>query len=301
MRFEYGHWEVLPGTEAIYPLHITDVQLEDDALVIMGYDHVVDSRWSVLHGSIITARFSSPMPNVIRVQLTHFKGRQAAAPAFDLDYEQTNPDVEIGRDEAHAWLKTGDLAVIVPTDGEWQFRFERDGKLLTASEPKAVGLFNRDNTTYIREQLTLQVGEMVYGLGERFGPFAKNGQTVDIWHWDGGTDSEYAYKNVPFYLTSQGYGVLVNHPGAVSYEVASHNVQRVQFSVEEHALDYYIFGGPTPKDALTQYTALSGRPAQLPAWSFGLWLSTSFTTNYNEKDILANIERMEALGIPIGV
>ncbi|MBZ0303750.1 MAG: alpha-xylosidase, partial [Anaerolineae bacterium] len=66
-------------------------------------------------------------------------------------------------------------------------------------------------------------------------------------------------------------------------------------------LDYYLFGGPTPKDVLEQYTALSGRPALPPEWSFGLWLSTSFTTNYNEQDILANIERMESLGIAISV
>jgi alpha-D-xyloside xylohydrolase len=301
MKFEHGHWEILPGTEAIYPRSVTDVRQENDALVVTGYDHVVDSRWSLLHGSIITARFSSPMPNVLRVQLTHFKGRREREPVFDLDYTQANPGVEIGRDDQHAWLTTGDLSVIVATEGEWQIMFERDGKPLTASEPKAIGLFNRDDTTYLREQLSLQVGETVYGLGERFGPFAKNGQAVDMWHWDGGTDSEYAYKNVPFYLTSQGYGVLVNHPGRVSFEVASHHTQRLQFSVEGHSVDYYIFGGPTPKDALNQYTGLSGRPAQLPEWSFGLWLSTSFTTNYNEQDVLANIERMEELGIPISV
>lgn len=36
---------------------------------------------------------------------------------------------------------------------------------------------------------SLAPGETIYGLGERFGPFIKNGQTVDLWHEDGGTDS----------------------------------------------------------------------------------------------------------------
>src|SRR5690606_12344492 len=62
-----------------------------------------------------------------------------------------------------------------------------------------------------------------------------------------------------------------------------------------------IFGGPTMKDTVEQYTALSGRPASLPDWSFGLWLSTSFTTNYDEQSILGNIDRMEEMGIPISV
>src|SRR5690606_12599350 len=89
--------------------------------------------------------------------------------------------------------------------------------------------------------------------------------------------------------------------GCVSFEVGSHHVTRVQFSTAGHSLDYYICSGPTMKDVLEQYTALSGRPPLLPARSYGLRLSTSFTTSYNEEAILANIERMEALDIPISV
>jgi alpha-D-xyloside xylohydrolase len=295
MKFDLGQWERLPGTQAIYPMTITDVVVEKDALTLSGYDHYIHNRGSFIHGTLITARFTSPMPNVIRVQLDHFRGRQQRQPMFDLDYTRTNPDVETGRDETQAWLKTGQMSLVVPTQGEWRFAFHRDGHLLTESEPRAVGLFSQNGKSYLREQLSLQVGEAVYGLGERFGAFVKNGQSVDIWNEDGGTNSEYAYKNVPFYLTNQGYGVLVNHPGRVSFEVASHNIERVQFSVEDHSLDYYIFGGPTMKQALEQYTALSGRPALPPDWSFGLWLSTSFTTNYDEKAILSNIDHMEEL------
>lgn len=301
MKFDDGQWRVLPGTKAVFPVTVVDVQIEPDALIITGYDHVIHSRGNYLEGTIITARFSSPMPDVIRVQLTHFKGRRERLPVFDLDYSATNAQATIGRDEHQAWLKAGRLSVIVPTEGEWRFAFQRDGKPMTESEPHAVGLFTKNGQTYLREQLSLQAGETVYGLGEHFGPFVKNGQVIDSWNEDGGTNSEYAYKNVPFYLTSNGYGVLVNHPGRVSFEVGSHHVSRMQFSVAGHSLDYYIFGGPTMKDALEQYTALSGRPALPPQWSFGLWLSTSFTTNYNEQDILANVDRMETLGIPISV
>lgn len=301
MKFNWGHWELLPGTEAIFPATVVDVQIEPDALVVTGYNQPIQGRWSYLNGAVITARFSSPLPNVIRVQLTHFKGRQEHKPAFDLNYALSNPAVSIERSKHQVRLNSGSLSVVVPTEGEWRYVFERDGQPLTGSEPGAVGLFAQNDKVYLREQLSLQVSETVYGLGERFGPFVRNGQSIDMWNEDGGTDSEYAYKNVPFYLTSQGYGVLVNHPGRVSYEVASHHVQRVQFSVEGHSLDYYIFGGPTMKDALDQYTALSGRPALAPEWSFGLWLSTSFTTNYNEQDILANIDRMAQSGIPISV
>ncbi|MCC6801847.1 MAG: alpha-xylosidase, partial [Anaerolineae bacterium] len=302
MKFDHGYWQLLAGTEAIHPLTIVDVRVEPDALVVTGHNHQIRVRNDYIHGTTITARFTSPMPNVIRVQLTHFKGQKPQTPAFDLDYARTNPDVRTGKDDHQAWLQAGSLKVVAPTiGGEWGFTFDRDGQPLTASEQRATGLFNQGGKTYLREQLSLQPGETVYGLGEKFGPFVKNGQALDSWNEDGGTRTELAYKNVPFYLTSRGYGVLVNHPGRVSYEIESHWVGRVQFSVEGHSLDYYVFGGPTMKAALEQYTALSGRPATLPEWSFGLWLSTSFQTSYDEATIMSNIERMEAEGIPITV
>jgi alpha-D-xyloside xylohydrolase len=301
MKFNLGQWSLQPNTEAIFPLTVTDIQMDDESLTVSGFSHQVQARWSFIHGTLITARFTSPMPNVIRVQLSHFKGRQERRPNFDLEYSLKSTKLEIGCDETTAWLKSGELAVHVPRQGEWHYAFYRENALLTESEAKAVGLFTQNGKTYLREQLSLQVGETLYGLGERFGTFVKNGQSIDTWNEDGGTNSEYAYKNVPFYLSNQGYGVLVNNPSAVSFEMASHHVSRVQFSVEDHSLNYYLFGGSSMKEALEQYTLLSGRPPRLPEWSFGLWLSTSFTTNYNEADIMANLERMEASGIPVSV
>ncbi len=81
----------------------------------------------------------------------------------------------------------------------------------------------------MHEQLGARRRRDVYGLGERFGAFVKNGQSVDIWNADGGTSSEQAYKNVPFYLSSAGYGVFVDHPEHVSFEVGSEVVSRTQF------------------------------------------------------------------------
>jgi alpha-D-xyloside xylohydrolase len=153
MKFDYGHWRLLPGTQALYAASVVDVQVEKDALVVTGYDRPVHSRWDLLNGAIITARFSSPMPNVLRVQLTHFQGQRPRLPVFDLDYWLTNPAASIGRDDRQAWLESGDLRVEVPVEGEWRLTFTRSGKPLTESAPKAVGLFAQDGKTYLRERL----------------------------------------------------------------------------------------------------------------------------------------------------
>ncbi|NED07183.1 alpha-xylosidase, partial [Streptomyces sp. SID6648] len=89
--------------------------------------------------------------------------------------------------------------------------------------------------------------------------------------------------------------------GAVSFEVGSESVGQVQFSVEDQTLEYYVVAGPTPKDVLTRYTALTGRPALPPAWSFGLWLTTSFTTSYDEQTVTSFVDGMAERGIPLSV
>lgn len=63
----------------------------------------------------------------------------------------------------------------------------------------------------------------------------------------------------------------------------------------------YIIHGPSPKEVLQKYTILTGQPGKVPSWSYGLWLSTSFTTNYDEKTVNSFLEGMKARDIPVEV
>jgi alpha-D-xyloside xylohydrolase len=88
------------------------------------------------------------------------------------------------------------------TDGYWQMRpgvTPRRERLLTSSGWRGLGFVDTPDGRFIHEQLGLGVGECVDGMGERFTSFVRNGQVVDLWDQDGGTSSEQAYKNIPFY------------------------------------------------------------------------------------------------------
>jgi alpha-D-xyloside xylohydrolase len=87
---------------------------------------------------------------------------------------------------------------------------------------------------YMFTQHNLGVGESIYGLGERYTAFNKVGQSVTLYNADGGTSSEQAYKNVPFYLSSAGYGVFIDHPEPCDLEIGSERACRVQTSVKGH-------------------------------------------------------------------
>ena len=197
----------------------------------------------------------------------------------------------------------GKLRTIV-TKEPFSLKFEDavSGAPITSSPFKAMGLMQKEGAgLHMREQLTLRPGELVYGLGERFQAFSRNGQSIDMWNDDCGTCSDKGYKDVPFFLTSCGYGVFVNSSARVSFEIGTEQVMRAQFSVPGEDLDYFLIYGPSPKEVLTRYGALTGRPALPPAWSFGLWLTTSFVTNYDEQTVMGFIDGMRERSLPLHV
>jgi alpha-D-xyloside xylohydrolase len=299
MKFSDGFWHMRPGVVAWHPVEAYDISKSADGLTIYAPTRKIEHRGSTLGGPMVTIKLSSPRPDVVGVHLTHLEGGVAQKPEFSL--EAAPGALTVSTSEQAAELTAGRLKVRVARDNGWRIDYEADGQVLTQSVPKGMGIIEADGRHYMVEQLGLGVGEFVYGLGERFGPLVKNGQSIDIWNEDGGTSSEQAYKNIPFYLTNHGYGVFVCHPGRVSFEIGSEAVSRVQFSVEGQRLDYFVIYGPTPKEILEKYTALTGRPALPPAWSFGLWLSTSFTTAYDEETVVSFIRGMAERDLPLSV
>ncbi len=300
MKFTDGYWQLLPGVEVLRPRSVADVVQDGDTLTVYSATAPLTSRGDTLNRPLVTVTFSSPMDDVIGVRIEHHAGGVDRGPAFEV--ASSAADVKVVADGPVASFRAGGLTAKVATTGPWNVDFEADGRVLTSSTARSVGVVtDADGDAYVHEQLSLGVREHVYGLGERFGAFVKNGQSVDVWNADGGTSSEQAYKNVPFYLSDAGYGVFVDHPGRVSFEVGSEAVSRTQFSVAGQSLQYYVIHGPTPKDVLRRYTALTGRPAAVPAWSYGLWLSTSFTTSYDEDTVMSFVDGMAERGLPLSV
>lgn len=301
MKFTDGYWQHLPGVTVLHPRAVADVEVHDDRLVVHAATAPLAKRGDTLNRPLVSVTFTSPMDDVIGVRIEHHSGGVDRGPHFELAAPGADVKVTAPQDGV-ATFTAGGLTARVRTTGAWGVDFVADGRVLTSSSERSVGLVkDAAGEAYVHEQLALGVREHVYGLGERFGAFVKNGQSVDIWNADGGTSSEQAYKNVPFFLSDRGYGVFVDHPGHVAFEVGSEAVSRTQFSVAGQSLQYYVVHGPTPKDVLRRYTALTGRPANVPAWSYGLWLSTSFTTSYDEDTVMSFVDGMAERDLPLSV
>jgi alpha-D-xyloside xylohydrolase len=296
------------GCAAHAPAEAYFIRKTDKEVVILTPTSHIQNRGATLGGVTLNVRITSPRADILRVQTYHHLGSIKTDPSFELELTEDLP-LEVEETENCIFIQSGALRLEI-TKNPWSMVFRRGTKILTTSTGKDLALMKTDwkgeyydkgddQETYMRQQLSLGVGELLYGTGERFTPFVKNGQSLDIWNEDGGTSTSQAYKNIPFYLSNKSYGVLVNHPERVSFELGSEMVTKAAFSVAGGYLDYYFMCGSSMKDVLTAYTDLTGKPSLPPPWTFGLWLSTSFTTNYDEQTVMSFIDGMLDRGIPL--
>lgn len=263
MKFTNGYWMIRDGVDALYAREAYELAADatTESLNVLAPTSVVRGRYDTLNLPTFNVDITTPAEGVIRVCAEHWQGA-TEYPGFPLNADEPgnrdyvtvqangNGDGEVGVNGADVTLTTGGLTVKVVKGAPWNLTFiGEDGKVLTESAGKSLGRFKlgaesnvtaqpvsefgvtmdgsaRDESdVFIAIQLHLSVVEDVYGLGERFGAYVKNGQSVDIWNEDGGTASEQGYKDIPFYMTSNGYGVLVNNRGHVSFEIGSENTE----------------------------------------------------------------------------
>ncbi|MCR5031572.1 MAG: alpha-xylosidase [Lachnospiraceae bacterium] len=309
MKFSNGHWLAKEGVSLFSPREAYFVDVTDTCVTICAPTIHINHKGDTLGGINLRITITSPAPDVFHIRAAHHRGALRHMPVFDL-LQKDDQSLSVEESEDLLCITSGSTTMEI-NKKRWSVRYLRNGEEFTSSRSGDLALVKTAWTgmaydaagdtenTYIRDEVNLDVNETIYGLGERFTAFVKNGQSVTLRHEDGGTSTEQAYKNIPFFVSSKGYGVFINHPETVSLEVASELVTKVSFSVKGGYLDYYIMNGPSMKEVLEKYTDLTGKPSLPAAWTFGLWLSTSFTTDYDEDTVMHFIDGMLDRGIPL--
>lgn len=323
MKVADGFWLSKKGYEVNYASQAYKVETTENAIKVLATPYTVMNRGMTLGGPNLEITYSSTCENTIKVHIDHYRGGLDNIPRFELN-EDPNFKPVINRSEDSVELISGDTKVVIRIADDWDVQFYYKDRHLTGGAWRSTSIIHENqfhanarmelqeddqdfnypqdpNRTYIREQLKTDIGECIYGFGEKFTPFVKNGQVVEIWNSDGGTCSDQSYKNIPFYISSKSYGVFVNSSDKVSFEVNSDTVSKVTFTQPGEELEYFIIGGENLEDVLKHYTDLTGKPSLPPAYTFGLWLSTSFTTSYDEKTVTSFIDGMKDRKIPLQV
>lgn len=157
-------------------------------------------------------------------------------------------------------------------------------------------------------ELPLRPNELVYGLGLQFLSFAQRGKKkVTRVNADPKVDSGDSHAPVPFYVTTEGIGILVDSARYVEFYLGdarpapeqpvssvtnknpdpnyTHNIQngdqgKVTIEVPRASgVDIYLFAGPTMLDAVRRYNIFSGGGVEPPEWGLGFWYRADARAN----------------------
>ncbi|MHB8135453.1 MAG: TIM-barrel domain-containing protein [Anaerolineaceae bacterium] len=157
-----------------------------------------------------------------------------------------------------------------------------------------------NNKHYIRESVSVRPGESFYGLGEKFTSLDKWNQEIPLWAVDSGNVSSYrSYKNVPFLLSSTGYGLFIHSSYPMLFRMGSESTITYSVHIEDSQLDMFLIYGPSFKHILKRYSELTGFAPIPPKWSFGFWISRAGFRSRMEVESV--IQEMRKRGFPCDV
>lgn len=147
-----------------------------------------------------------------------------------------------------------------------------------------------DNTRSINPVFSLAPGEKIFGLGESPTALNKAGQKLNLFVTDPqGPEGRDMYKPIPFWFSNRGYGMFMHTAAPVTMDMGNSYIGANKIFMADEDMDFFIFFGE-PKDIISEYTALTGRPELPPLWSFGTWMSRiSYFTEDEARDVAAKL------------
>ena len=169
MKFTDGFWQLRPGVTPVYAQEAYDVCAGDGSITITAPGKVIERRGDTLNRPTLTVTLSSPLADVIGVRVEHWQGVRRER-GFELNVEEGHAVVSV--DDERGMLRSGDLTATVRRGAPWSLTFSAgepgsgEERILTSSGHKSLGYMTVEGEgTFVHEQLSLGVGELVYGLG----------------------------------------------------------------------------------------------------------------------------------------
>jgi len=178
MKFTNGYWLLKEGVSTYPCVDVRDVQITPTCITLYAAPAKVVSRGQTLDGPLLTLTFTSPQEGILQTAMTHYWDG-SPGPDFPINDQKQTLTTQETEDELK--IITGKLEAVISKDN-FQIKYFWDGRFLTASKPKQLAYMMTPDGAFCRERLQTSVDEQYYGFGERFTPFVKNGQTVDIWN-----------------------------------------------------------------------------------------------------------------------
>lgn len=178
----------------------------------------------------------------------------------------------------------------------------------------------QDGNTFLRFPLVKE--EQLFGFGLNFKTVQQRGRILQL-HVDhyGGNDNGRTHAPVPFYVSSQGYGVFVNSARYITVYAGTgvrkdspeaplpldRNTDKnwtskpysdaVEMLIPAKGVEIHVFAGPTPLDAVRRFNLFNGGGCLPPRW--GLGFTQRVKTLYTADDVIAEAKAFADKGYPL--
>jgi alpha-glucosidase len=241
-----------------------------------------------------TVRITFLTPTAFRVYVPGDDGAPANLPEYmrvksDADYPPVEVKVEEGEDDV-TFSTSATRVQIAPTEGRLMVSVRTSDKTLVESWEI---LPDRRVTS-----IGLGTDEHVFGFGDKRAALDQRGHKVEMLNRDAfASETNESYKSIPFYMSSAGYGLFFHNFYPSMFDVGATDQDRLQLTATAGSMDFYVFVGE-PKELLSQYTELTGRPAMLPRWAFGYHQAKA---SYEGRDAFRVAAEMRRRKLPIDV
>ncbi len=203
---------------------------------------------------------------------------------------------------AYFSLGAGKFDAAFSPDGLVPLRFQNLDQFLPALKDALalVKLQRGDGSVLNGFALHSPPGENFCGTGERFMRPNLFGRQLDLVNFDAaGVNNPRAYKNIPFVLSSRGYGLFVHSTAKMRLDLGAHSTRSLQWLAADDVLDVFVIGGGSLKHVLHNYRRITGFPPMPPTWSFGVWMSRA--SYYSDAEASEVARRMRVEGYPADV
>ena len=189
--------------------------------------------------------------------------------------------------------KSSSVISVYDSNGEYITKQARYAIMPTDAVGMAICFDKNDTACFEGYELTSK--EQIYGLGERFDHVNRRGIKTDFWNKDAfGTSNTRTYINVPFVVSTSGYGIFLNSTAKTQWDIATKEASTLSFCTLEPVMDYFLITGKNIKQIIYNYCTLTGFSPIPPIWSFGLWMSRNSYLSWDVVfDVAKNIRLKE--------
>lgn len=239
--------------------------------------------------------------------------------------KQIKTSVKVSRDEKQTMILTSKLKLVVNENLKIDVYDQDDHPLvldylgkkealdrginpeqekLAASEGHKINQNEQEKILVIKK---LAQDEQFYGLGDKTGFLNKRGYEYDNWNTDNPAPQvesfKALYKSIPFLLGVKNgypYGLFFDNPYKSHFDLGKESQNYYYYSAENGQLDYYVIGGSSLKEVISNYTYLTGRVPLPQKWMLG-YQQSRWGYSVSQKEVSRIAKKLRANDLPCDV